>query len=750
MAIEADLRPYVEAGYDLIPLHRPDFVDDRDRPRGKSPLDAGWRVREYDLAHVMRLAAEGHNVGVRIKPSDAVLDYDPRNDPDGHSLDMFQLFTGFDLEVCPTVQTGGGGLHFLVHVPEGTKLRNELPMWPGLEFKGHGKQVVAAGSTHPETGNPYFWAMGGTPLKDAPLLPEAVLAEIRRPEPAAGPQAEGTLSADQMAGMLAQLDVENFSEHGAWLELMMACHHAVGGDLDGREAFVQWSVSDPVYADHAGVIRGRWESLRGDATAGAVTVGTLYHLVREAGGQMPSLVDDYPELPDDAEEVVPEGALDGPPPGLGDDDPRERFNKTYAVACEGGKVSILRRIWRSVGDVQGHTWDRLSVHDFCTLHRNFHWQPPGADRARPIADLWLDWRIRRTFRDVVFEPGLEVEKGVLNLWEGRPVAPEPGDWSLTRAYLLEIVAAGDEECMAYLLRWMAWLFQRPAELPGVAVVLRGKKGAGKSFLGKKVLAPLVGGLHAVPLARQSHLTGRFNAHLALAVLVMAEEAHWAGDKTAEGALKELITEPLVSYEGKGLPIRQGRNCAHVLMTSNEDWVFPASLDDERRAFVLDVSGKRIGDRSYFDAISEELEAGGWAAMLADLLEAPLGAHPSVGVPETEALTSQKLISMDAVGSWWLERLRDGWLDGADGDWEDGPVTVPRQCLQVSLRGSFNRLDPRAASTRLGMDLRRLVPGLVTSRPLEADGRRGRCYLFPSLADCRAAFEAQAGSVPWDD
>ncbi len=748
MATEVDLRPYVEAGHDLIPLHRPDFVDDRGRPRGKSPLDAGWRVNEYDLAQVMRLSDDGHNVGVRIAPDQAVLDYDPRNDPDGLSLDMFQLVTGFDLRLCPTVHTGGGGLHYYVAVPPGTKLRNDLPLWPGLEFKGHGKQVVAAGSVHPDTGLPYCWAVGCPWLKDTPMLPEAVLAMVRRPEPGAGPQAEGTLAPGQLVELLAQLNVEDFQEHGAWLEVMMACHHAVGGDLDGREHFVAWSIGDPEFADHAEIIRGRWESLRGDGAEGAVTVGTLYRLVREAGGQMPSLAREYPDLP--AEDEAPDGALAGPPPGLGDDDPRERLNEVYAVACEGGKVSVLRRIWRSVGEVQGHTWDRMSVHDFCTFHRNRRWQPPGADQPRPIAELWLDWQRRRSFRDVVFEPGLEVPDGVLNLWEGRPVAPEPGDWSRTRTYLREIVAAGDEDCFQYLLRWLAWLFQRPAELPGVAIVLRGRKGAGKSFLGKAVLAPLVGGLHAVPLARQSHLTGRFNAHLAMAVLVMAEEAHWAGDKTAEGALKELITEPLVSYEGKGLPIRQGRNCAHVLMTSNEDWVFPASLDDERRACVIDVSGKRAGDRAYFSAIAAELQNGGRAAMLADLLAADLGPHPSVGVPETEALTSQKLISMDAVGSWWLERLRDGWLDGADGDWEDGPVMVPRECLQVSLRGSFGKLDPRALSTRLGMDLRRLVPGLKASRPREEDGRRGRYYTFPSLADCREAFQAQAGTVPWDD
>ena len=41
-----DLDQYREAGYDLIPLHRWNYRDLRDRERGKSPRDPLWRRRD--------------------------------------------------------------------------------------------------------------------------------------------------------------------------------------------------------------------------------------------------------------------------------------------------------------------------------------------------------------------------------------------------------------------------------------------------------------------------------------------------------------------------------------------------------------------------------------------------------------------------------------------------------------------------------------------------------------------------------
>ena len=74
----------------------------------------------------------------------------------------------------------------------------------------------------------------------------------------------------QLAKALSALDATDFASHDRWLQLMMACHHATNGD--GREEFIEWSTSDPDYADDAESIGRRWDSLHTDRDAAVKAV----------------------------------------------------------------------------------------------------------------------------------------------------------------------------------------------------------------------------------------------------------------------------------------------------------------------------------------------------------------------------------------------------------------------------------------------------------------------------------------------
>src|SRR3546814_20165080 len=67
------------------------------------------------------------------------------------------LLLGRSLDAWPTVMTGSGGRHHYMIVPEGFLAMDSVADFPGIEFKGHGRQVVAPGSSHPNTGKPYVW-----------------------------------------------------------------------------------------------------------------------------------------------------------------------------------------------------------------------------------------------------------------------------------------------------------------------------------------------------------------------------------------------------------------------------------------------------------------------------------------------------------------------------------------------------------------------------------------------------------------
>jgi len=100
--------------------------------------------------------------------------------------------------------------------------------------------------------------------------------------------------------------------------------------------------------------------------------------------------------------------------------------------------------------------------------------------------------------------------------------------------------------------WIAFMLQRPWESPETAIAFRGPEGTGKGTLGRALMR--IAGVHGLTVASSTQFAGRFNAHLRNCVFLFADEALWPGQKDAEGILKQLVTEPVISYEAKGRDI----------------------------------------------------------------------------------------------------------------------------------------------------------------------------------------------------
>lgn len=254
------LGAHAAAGHELIPID------------GKAPVEKGWRrASPLSLDRAKARMAAGRNVGVRLRDTDLVVDVDPRNFAAGDDP-LVRLKADFSLPFAPLVNTGGGGLHLYFRKPANVEIVGRLAAYDGIDFKSKGGQVVAAGSIHPDTGKPY--SLDDDPLaevlRNAPEAPTAFLDALGK-RSAVTPVDVGAIDEEKLVEWLAHIDVAEFREELRWRELMMACHHATGGS--GVEAFIDWSIADPDYADHGEIIRRRWNSL--DMKPGAITARTL-------------------------------------------------------------------------------------------------------------------------------------------------------------------------------------------------------------------------------------------------------------------------------------------------------------------------------------------------------------------------------------------------------------------------------------------------------------------------------------------
>lgn len=436
--------------------------------------------------------------------------------------------------------------------------------------------------------------------------------------------------------------------------------------------------------------------------------------------------------------------------------PLDELNLKHAVVRDGGRTLVINEEHDPVLDRTLIT--RSSCEDFKRFYQNRS-VPVGSNeepKSVPLGAYWLKHPQRRQFTGIVFSPGKEIP-GYYNLWKGFAVEPAPGDWSLMRDHIDRVICAGNADHRAWLLAWMARGVQRPAERAEVAVVLRGARGTGKG-----VWAQTYGGLfgsHFVHVSNNRHLTGHFNAHLQDAVVVFADEAFGTSDPQAEATLKMLITEARIPIERKGRDVGFAMNMVHLILASNGDWVIPAAFD-ERRFFLLDVSDRHLQDRRYFQALLDQMQGGGRAAMLYDLHHFDFSSIDLRDAPITAALREQQIHSLKPHERWWHEKLAHGRLLPSHARWERSILCGDLHDDYIHTLSTSGVRD-RGTETELGAFLRKLLPegGLVHRQRREKPsqlaglggsfsegGKRHWHWEFPDLASCRAHFDKRLRST----
>ena len=255
-------------GFEFIPLHKPGAKDKKGKPVGKSPIGRWRRQRANSLAEAVELMAEqGHNVGVRLRDVDLVIDVDPRNFDDGvDPLEQLQADLGVRFDDAPTVITGSGGKHIYLRKPHDAEVRDSLgDAYKGIEFKSLGRQVVAAGSVHPDTRQPYLFDPLSMPMSHRPQAPRALL-EVIKPAGRMATAEAGKFQdkVEELEELLNLLDATDYGQghHTAWLSIAMSYHFATGGH--GRAEFIAWCMTDPAYYKEAANVGRRWDSFSVD------------------------------------------------------------------------------------------------------------------------------------------------------------------------------------------------------------------------------------------------------------------------------------------------------------------------------------------------------------------------------------------------------------------------------------------------------------------------------------------------------
>jgi hypothetical protein len=421
------------------------------------------------------------------------------------------------------------------------------------------------------------------------------------------------------------------------------------------------------------------------------------------------------------------------------------FNRRFFVTGDGDKCRIMRRI---VDDMGLERLVGMDDRSFVTFTEGFAVEEMHGGKTVEVPQglWWLRHPKAERFDRMVFDPtpGAKVPKDVYNRFRGFGFTPDlikPHPYPAITEHIRRVLANDDPEMEKFILDFIALMLQRPQEPAGVALVLKGGFGSGKSSLGR-MLRRMIGPQSCYQLVSPSQLVGKFNAHLGDIVCAIAEEALFAGDNAGASVLKSLITDQVISIERKGRDAYQQRNCLHIVMMSNEDWVLKIVAGDRRYVIAQTWDGM-TGNREYFDALYAEIDGPALAGFFHDLQRRPL--PPRLIIPTESAAVrayrnEQQIQSLGSFYGWLYGRIAEDAIIrkpepipfGSRAKKDDVYQDYIREMTDIHERYPHN-------SVHFSRKLLAVFPDL-SERKLWAGGERSRMWQFPSWGDAATAFE----------
>ena len=434
---------------------------------------------------------------------------------------------------------------------------------------------------------------------------------------------------------------------------------------------------------------------------------------------------------------------------LSPEDALKRLNGKYFRSVAYDRFRVYERRWNS--SLKRWVLRALTAADFSLLHRSAL-VTIEQGKPEPLGPWWLANSQAKIYENIEFnpDPWRESSPSTFNLFSGWPPADKPAPidapWPAIERHFHEVLANGDDELYKHLLDWFAWMLQRPHEPSGVILAIRGVQGSGKTSLGELGRA-LIGSQHYFHTSNPKHLLGHFNQHLEETILVFSDEAVWSGDRQGLPTLKSLATDPTFAVEAKGLPVRTARNCLHIILATNNDWVAPVEIGD-RRFTTIETNSKLAQNAEHFNALHAEINGDALFGFRYALLTRPL--RERLRKPDSITVRYNEIEQLRH--SWeygntflsWLdvrldegEMIKDqGWLTLVSKDrLYDDYVNL------LTITGRHKHIiDPRV----FGREMVRTFPMLETQRLRTGIDSRERCWKMPPLPVALDAMEARIG------
>ena len=177
------------------------------------------------------------------------------------------------------------------------------------------------------------------------------------------------------------------------------------------------------------------------------------------------------------------------------------------------------------------------------------------------------------------EPGLYVR----NIWSAPEIEPSAAaDPTVFLEFLDHAIGRDERE---YLIKWLAWQYQRPLEKPHTGIYLYGPQGTGKGTIAN-VLEAVFGSSAVMRIADQSKLGSMSSVDIWSRTLLVVEEVDVSIKDRLANTIKSFMGTSWVDADRKHEHFGRHFIPANLIMLSNNP---PTMLDgDDRRWYVKEM------------------------------------------------------------------------------------------------------------------------------------------------------------------
>jgi hypothetical protein len=175
------------------------------------------------------------------------------------------------------------------------------------------------------------------------------------------------------------------------------------------------------------------------------------------------------------------------------------------------------------------------------------------------------------------------------------------DLSLIYYHIKHYLCSDNDPVYNYFISVISDMIRNPGRKLPICIVMNGEGGVGKSFLFDKLFRHLFGDMYGV---RSNKISGKFNRELENKICFLIEELSHQDNKNESNIIKDMISNPKIRIERKGIDSYEVENCIRFFICSNGDWsVRIENNNSSRRYLVCDVSTE-IPEPEHFNKLSE--------------------------------------------------------------------------------------------------------------------------------------------------